>query len=137
MRNSCRASRPLTGCIRGSLGCGKLNEHVRDVLPFGDEEVVWSLGWDVNQVTWRERMPFAALDSGAYVLPDADRTGLEVDHFAAQDQRALPALHDDDIDNVVMLLWDSVGVPIKESEAVIAVVGQRFPRGVVRTYLLG
>jgi len=46
-------------------------------------------------------------------------------------------LHDDDIDNVVMLLWDSVGVPIKESEAVIAVVGQRFPRRVIRTDLLG
>jgi hypothetical protein len=107
------------------------------VLPFGDEEAVWSLGWDVNQVTGPERMPFSTLDSGAYVLADADRAGLEVDHFAAQDQRALPALHDDDIDSVVMLLWESIRVPIKQSEAVIAVVGQRFPRGVIRTDLLG
>jgi hypothetical protein len=27
--------------------------------------------------------------------------------------RALPALHDDDIDSVVMLLWESIRVPIK------------------------
>jgi hypothetical protein len=46
-------------------------------------------------------------------------------------------LHDDDIDHVVMLLWKSIRVPIKQSEAVIAVVGQRFPRGVIRTDLLG
>src|ERR1051326_8227452 len=52
-------------CIRGSSGCGKLHEHVRDVLPFGDEEVVWNLGWDVNQVTWCERMPLPVLDSRA------------------------------------------------------------------------
>src|SRR6202008_4493925 len=65
------------------------------------------------------------------------RTSLGVDHFAAQDQRALPALHDDDINHVVMLLWKSIRVPIKHSEAVIAVVRQRFPRGVIRTGLLG
>src|ERR1044072_7163011 len=82
-------------------------------------------------------MPFSTLDSRAYVLADADRAGLEVDHFAAQDQRALPALHDDDIDSVVMLPWESIRVPIKQAEAVIAVVGQRFPRGVIRTDLLG
>src|SRR6185437_11739071 len=115
-----------TKCIRGSSGCGKLHEHVRDVLPFGDEEVVWNLGWDVNQVTWRKRMPLPALDSRAYVLAGAGAS-LEVDHFAAQDQRALSALHNDDIDHVVMLLWKSISVPIKHSEAVIAVVGQRFP----------
>ena len=133
-----RTPRAATGteCSRGSLGRGKLHEHVGDVLPFGDEKVVWNLGWDVNQVTWRERMPLPALDSRAYVLAGA-RTSLGVDHFAAQDQRALPALHDDDINHVVMLLWKSIRVPIKHSEAVIAVVGQRFPRGVIRTDLLG
>src|SRR4030095_907762 len=82
-------------------------------------------------------MPSSTLDSRAYVLADADRAGLEVDHFAAHDQRALPALHDDDIDSVVMLLWESISVTIKQAEAVIAVVGQRFPRRVIRTDLLG
>ena len=69
-------------------------------------------GRNVSHVTGRERMPFTALNTGAQVLADAI-AGPGVDHLAADEQRALAALHDDDIDNVVMLFGNSVGVPIK------------------------
>src|SRR5262249_8617836 len=81
-------------------------------------------------------MPFSALDASAQVLARTTAT-LGIDHLASHYQGALATLHDDHVDHVVVLLGDTVRVPIKHSEPVIAVVCQRLSSGMIRANLLG
>jgi hypothetical protein len=47
-------------------------------------------------------------------------------------QRSLAALHEHDVDDVVVLLRKAVGIPVEKAKAMIAEVGQRLARRMVR-----
>src|SRR6266487_441665 len=94
---------------------GKLHEHVGDVLPFRDQEAVGNLRRDVSDVAGRERMPLAPLDSRAQILA-GPAARLRIDHAAAEEQRAFAALHDHDVDDVVVLFGHAVGITIQQSK---------------------
>jgi hypothetical protein len=115
---------------------GKLHEHIRNVFPGRHQKAVWDLGWNVNDVAGPERVPFATFDARAQVLASAT-PALGIDHLASHYQGALAALHDDNVDHVVVLLGETVRIPIEHSEAVIVVVGQGLSSGMVRANLFG
>ena len=72
-----------------------------------------------------ESVPLAAVEPGAHPFARRSRR-LLVDDRAAELQRAFAALHVHEIDNVVVLLRKTVGVPIQISDAMMAEVGEGF-----------
>ena len=95
-----------------------------------------NLGRNVNHVSGAERVAFSSLDAGAQILA-RPAAGLWVHHLAAQQQRPFAALHDDDVDDPVVLLGQAISIPIEQPEAVITIVSQCFAGGVIRADFLG
>src|SRR5262245_34825821 len=122
------------GASRSRLG-GDLQQHVGEVLSLRHQKAVRNLCGNLNDVTCSNRMALAALDPrpGAFTGAPA---GLLVQHFAAKKERRLAALCDHDVDDVVVLFRKAVGITVDVAKTVIAVVGERLARGMVRTDLL-
>src|SRR5688572_20506674 len=88
-----------------SLRRRELHEHICNVLSPGHQKAVGDLVGNVNHVAGPERMPLSTFDAGADVLARG-AAGLRVEHLAAEKQRACAALHDDHVDDAVVLLGD-------------------------------
>src|SRR5688572_12992460 len=114
----------------------ELDEDVGQVFALGNQEAVWDLGRNVNDVSGAERVAFPALDARADIFAWT-APGLETDHFSSQLKRALAALHEHDIDDVVVLFGKTIGIAIEQTEAMALVVGQRLPGGMIGTHFLG
>src|SRR4249920_679851 len=78
-------------------------EHVGDVLALRHQETVRNGGRDVHDVAGRQRPTLAAFEARAEPLARAPAAPL-ADHGPAIDERAFPALHHDDFDDVIVLL---------------------------------
>src|SRR5258706_6034642 len=78
-------------------------------------------------------MQFPALEPGTDVFPGA-APDPAAEHGTSHHQRALTALNDYDVDDVVVLLRISVAVAIQHAEAMTPVIRERFTRGMVRTH---
>ena len=81
----------------------------------------------MNDVAGAERMARAAFQPGTDEF--AGTAGrLLVDHRSAELQHAFAALHEHEVDDVVVLLGKAVGIAIQEPDAMVAEVGERFAR---------
>ena len=79
-------------------------------------------------------MPFSAFDVLAHGFSGA-ASGPGIEHPASQNQGALAALDDDDVDHSIVLFGVAVAVPIEHPEPVVTVIGERFAGGMVRADL--
>ena len=69
------------------------------------------------------RWRFSALEAGAEIFAGA-AAGAATNHVTPELQRSLPALHEDDIDDGIVLLRSPVCIAVQQAEAVMPVVGQ-------------
>src|SRR5687767_229823 len=89
----------------------------------------------MNDIACPERMARAAVQSGPHVL--AGTSGrLLVDHGSVKLQHAFAALHEHEIDDVVVLFGKAVGIAIEEPDAMVAEVGEGLAAGMIRPDLL-
>ncbi len=78
---------------------------------------------NVNDVTRTERVTVTPFEPRADVL--ACCRAPPPDHRPPDDERPCPALHVDDVDDGAVFFGVAVGVPVEQTEPVIAVVGKR------------
>ena len=75
-------------------------------------------------------MPRSAFEPRAKVFAGAAARA-PADHLAPELQRALAALHDDDVHDRVVLLGRAIRIAIQQPEPVMSVIGECFARGVI------
>ena len=130
------ATRPTAGrrldCWRSGFGAGNFTRTYVRCLPAGTRKAWGIFGGICITSPAPSRCPLSAAEAGADEFPRRAR-GFLAQHFATQHQRALAALDDDDVDDVVVLLGKAVAVAAKQPETVVRIVGQRFAGRVVGT----
>ena len=85
---------------------------------------------DVHDVARGEWMGFAAFELAAGIFAGCG-SPLFVAQSAAHDEESFTALHHHDVNDLVMLFGEAIGVAVEQAEAVIAIVGEGFAGGVV------
>ena len=114
---------------------GDTHEHVGDVPPVRHQVAVRCVGRNVEDVAGAHRIPRPTRDACAAILAVAPGP---VNQVAAHEHGPGATLYEHDVLYVLMLLGDTVRVPMNEPEAVsaagVAVVGEGLAGGVVRTH---
>src|SRR6516164_7818302 len=105
------------------------------MLASGHQEAVRDTRWNMNNIAGGERMHFAAGERSPDIFTRL-RAPLLSGHRPAQHECTFAAVHHNDVDDLVMFFRETVSVPIKQAESVIAVIGERLTRGMVQCDIL-
>ena len=86
---------------------------------------------NVNYIARRQRMDFTARERSAKIFAGR-HVPLLSGHRAAQHQSPFSAMHHHHVHDLVVFFRQAIGVAIEQAKAVIAIIGERFARGMIR-----